>query len=359
MLRARKGFAFPMAIMMTAILTGTIAAALTLVSSERRTADNQRAQLDAFAYAEAGLEQFLVNRDSLGFVATPPAAAESVRVSFARGYADVVLQQIRPAVGTSAPLYVVRSRGASTLGGYGATPAAERTVAQLAVYRTGRMRVLSAWTSITGLTKNGGSGVLSGTDNCAAAPPVAGIAVPSGGYNQSGGTSVPSGTPPIQGLGSQSQAADSVKIDWAGISNGTAVTPDIVWTGIGSWPSFSNASYWPVILVDNDNTSVAWDLPGDGRGTLIVTGNMSMGGSKEWDGVILVGGTLTSNGTNEVRGATISGLNVKLGQTVGTSDVGNGTKTFQYDSCNIASAMARFGALQVYQNAWMDNWKTY
>ena len=50
---------------------------------------------------------------------------------------------------------------------------------------------------------------------------------------------------------------------------------------------------------------------------------------------------------------------VKLGATLPQGDVGNGTKAFNYNSCNIAKAMARMGQLVGYSNAWVDNWPTY
>ena len=97
-----------------------------------------------------------------------------------------------------------------------------------------------------------------------------------------------------------------------------------------------------------------------GRGILIATGDLTISGSELWQGVVLVGGKLTSNGNNTVSGATISGLNVKLGMSVPMSDVGNGTKTFQYNSCHIASAMQAFGgSLHILENTWLDNWAAY
>jgi hypothetical protein len=34
----------------------------------------------------------------------------------------------------------------------------------------------------------------------------------------------------------------------------------------------------------------------------------------------------------------------------------SGTKTFRYHSCNVATALSRFGGLTAYPNAWVDNW---
>ena len=97
----------------------------------------------------------------------------------------------------------------------------------------------------------------------------------------------------------------------------------------------------------------------DGRGTLIVTGDLTISGSLHWDGIVLVGRTLTADGNNTVLGATISGLNVIFGETVPASDVGNGTKTYQYDSCAVAAAANRFSALVLIPNTWIDNWASW
>ena len=73
----------------------------------------------------------------------------------------------------------------------------------------------------------------------------------------------------------------------------------------------------------------------------------------------LAGGNLTSNGNNTVEGAVVSGLNVELGQSLPPASVGNGTKVFQYNSCNVTRAMAQMAQLVGYSNAWVDNWPTY
>jgi len=74
--------------------------------------------------------------------------------------------------------------------------------------------------------------------------------------------------------------------------------------------------------------------------------------------VILAGGNLTSDGGNGVSGATISGLNVKLGIAVPPSDA-NGTKEYRYNSCEVARATTTSGALVTLSNTWVDNWVEY
>jgi hypothetical protein len=58
-------------------------------------------------------------------------------------------------------------------------------------------------------------------------------------------------------------------------------------------------------------------------------------------------------------GAIIAGLKVKTGTAVPQEAVGNGNKTFQYNSCSIASALNHIGSLQRLRNGWTDTWSSY
>ena len=88
-------------------------------------------------------------------------------------------------------------------------------------------------------------------------------------------------------------------------------------------------------------------------------GNRSPGNT-DHNGIVLVGGNLTGNGNNTIYGATFMGLNIMLGQTIGSyNDIGNGTKTYQYDSCEISNALHPFAGWQRLGNATVDNWPSY
>lgn len=357
----RRGFVLPVVLIVITFVSVSLAAAYALSSAERRVLDNTGATLEAATMAQTGLEGFVANRKSLGFTSVPPAPYESTRVALRNGFADVVLQQIQgKGLGNNVNnVYVIRSRGVLADRGYATAPLAERVVAQVAVWQSG-LKVRAGWTSLTGLRKNGAAGNISGIDRCGADSTVAGVAVP----HPPGmtGSRNPSGLPPIEDLGTVSQAIDSIDIDWAGIVDGSQLEPDVEIPG-QPWPSFWDSDYWPVIVVRGD-----WSLtpPMSGRGLLIVTGNLTISGSASWDGILLVGQKLTSNGNNHVNGATYSGLDVLLGgnpdsaaAAIGEASVGNGNKTYQYDSCNVGKALNPVGELIPIQNAWMDNWSTY
>jgi hypothetical protein len=355
----RDGFAIPLALMLVVFITVGVTTAFTRIQAEHHADQDRQARIDAFSYAQRGLEEFAMSRDSFGLTVQPPAAAESVRIAMPEGHADVILSLVKPKTATRAALYMLRSRGEKRTGGLSWMPPAQHTVTQFAVFREGSIQVLSAWTSLSGLIKNGSSGTITGVDGCGAAPDVAGVAVPDSNYAQSGGgpgtAVVPAGSPPILNLQSPPGAYDLVKIDWDGIVNHNAIWPDIVYP-TDPWPTSFPANYWPVIRVDG-----SLDLPSDGQGILIVTGDsLTINGSLRWNGIVLVGGMVSADGNNNIQGAVISGLNLKLpGSTVPESDVGNGVKTYQYNSCNIANALSKFGALVLTTGSWSDNYKTW
>lgn len=343
----RRGFALPTAILVILVMTIMIAAGFSIVSAERRSVSDQKSQISAFEIAEQGLELFLIRRDSLLPNASRiPGPKDSVRINFATGYADVSLTRLRPVQGTLSGLYVARSRGVETVGAYAGRPQGVRTVAQYVLWEPAPMQVLAGWTALSGLDKNGVAGTLGGVDACGAAATVAGVAVPlNPGYT--GSTTAASSISII--------TMDSVKIDWNAIVNQNVIPPTIT-IPPSSWPSstqWADTTYYPIIRVNGDLT-----LPSSGRGMLIVTGALTLNGSVGWKGVLLVGGDIVSNGTNGISGATISGLNVKLGTYV-PSSIGNGTKSYVYNSCEVFKATSPAGALVTLRNTWVDNWVEY
>lgn len=351
----RKGFALPSAILVVGILSISIAAGFTLVNAERKGVDDQKAQVSAFVLAEQGLQTFFIKRDSLGFTSTPPAVSEGpVRIYLKGGYADVQLNRVRPPTGSLAGLYVVRSKGTQTQGAIGGTPAGVRTVAQYAAWEPADMSVLAGWTAISGIKKNGNSGSFLGVDACGDSAAIAGIAVPMvPGFNQ------PNTTDSLEYLEETvNESARLVEIDWAGILAGSALTPNYI-VPPDAIPSFADTTFYPVIFMNGEGT-VGSSALNNGRGMLIVRGNLDTGSGAtfNWKGIVLVGGDITGNGNNYIQGAIISALNAKLGQTVPINVV-NGTKQYQYNSCEVAKALMGLGALVPLPNTWVDNWVEY
>jgi hypothetical protein len=355
----RRGFAIPIAILVIAVLTIMIAGGFSLVSAERRSVADQKSQISAFRIAEQGLELFLVRRDSLmqgkpSYSKVPGAIPDTVVINVPGGYAEVTLTRLRPVRGSQSGLYVARSRGVETANAYAGSPQAVRTVAQYVLWEPASMQVLAGWTALSGLQKNGNAGTLGGIDLCGDSAAVAGVVVPvNPGYT---GKTVAVGNPPVDSV-----APDSVAIDWNGIVNGNLIAPTMI-IPPASWPtaamtaSFADTSsrYYPIIRVNGNFT-----LPTSGTGMLIVTGTLTVNGSTGWRGVILVGDDITSNGNNGIQGATVSGLNTKLGTYIPDPSTANGTKQYNYNSCEVAKATTTMGALVTLRNTWVDNWVEY
>jgi hypothetical protein len=356
----RRGFAIPTAILVIMVMTAALAAGFSLVSAENRSIADQKAQVTAFELAEQGLETFIVKRDSLGFSIVPPGVRDSTRITLIGGYADVSMDRIRAPQGSLAGLYVVRSRGVQTSGAYAGTPQGVRTVAEYALWKPASMQVLAGWTSISGVDKNGNSGTLGGIDACGDSAAVAGVAVPQyPGFigRDAGGT----GDPPVDSMApSQDSLAKMVHMDWLHLSAGTAVKVDYT-IPPQSMPTFSDTTKFPVVrVVGNLDGSMLSNIANTGgRGLLIVTGGMDLKGNNfTWRGVVMVGNDITGNGNNDIQGAVITALNAKLGQVVPIDTI-NGTKNYQYNSCNVAKTMNNLGALVPLSNTWVDNWVEY
>jgi hypothetical protein len=365
----RRGLAMPMTLLFIVVLSASLAAGLSSTTSEIVTNTATRGQARAYNLAQSGLEQFLVRRNErVGGVpwctncVTNPAAADSewTRVTMPGGYADVMAVRVRPMIGNQNAMYFIRSKGIDTSAAGRISSAAgtypERTVGVYATWNTATIQVKAAWLSLTGLLKNG-TGVISGVDQCGAQPDVAGVMVPKGDLVVNGNSFNPGGSPPVDTMKSFLQLKAQTNIDWAGIMSG-GMAPDVTIPG-GTFPpasAFDNdPDYWPVIRI----TTNGYSLPNRGRGTIIADSDFVISGSNMWDGIVLVGGRLTSNGNNTTAGATLSGLNFLIGGTPSNSTIddatANGQKTYVYNSCNVEQATTRLRRYAAIPNSWVDN----
>jgi len=124
----------------------------------------------------------------------------------------------------------------------------------------------------------------------------------------------------------------------------------------GAFPDFTDPNYYPIVYVSGDLP----DLP-NGRGLLVVSGNLTMNGNTHWNGIVLVGGGVTANGNDNVQGAVLSGLNIMSNPlaSIPIASLGNGTKTIQYNSCEVKKALQGTRALVPRRGTWTDNWSVY
>lgn len=356
----RRGATLPLSILVIGLLGTAVAITYARLSAERRITSDAKAEIDAFTVAQSGLSRYF---SSLTNGVRPTASGNVTYNDLPNGTAQVDWRLIRDTTPNLLPaIYLITSRGTNTSAKrYGAnTPVAQRSVATYALWTPAPFDLNSALTSLGAINKNGGAGEMSGIDACGVMPNIPGVAVPGvGGVPQYTGPTGPiDGSPdnvPVQlgTPGAGGTAKDQVGIDWAGITQSpiSSILPhNFLYP---AWPTAAQMDSWPVIRVNGDLS-----LPSDGKGILVVTGNMTLSGSANWDGLILVGGTVTSNGNNHTKGAVIAGLNVKLGQAVGTSQL-NGNKTYEYDSCALTRALGAIGSLQRVRNGWVDTWPSY
>jgi hypothetical protein len=355
--RNRRGATLPLTILVISLMGVAVAITYSRLSSERRITGDGQAQVDAFAVAQSGLSSYLAGLNG------KPGPSDNATVATPGGSAVVDLLMLRESTTTLLPaVYVITARGTATgAKRYDAqTPPAERTVATYALWTPAPLDIDAAITTLGGMDKAGGSGSMSGIDACGAMPTIGGVAVPTGAYTGSSSPidGNPDNTPVQLGTGGPAGTAkDEVDIDWEGIVAwpNTTLVPDLVFSG--TWPTSADFLNWPVIRVNN-HPGADFNLPNDGKGILIVTGNVILSGSNTWEGVILAGGSVRSNGSNTVRGAVIGGLNVKLGEIVPVSEM-NGSKSYQYDSCALTRALGHIGSLQRVRNGWTDTWSSY
>ncbi len=377
----RRGAVLILVLLFTLLLMVATAGAFTRVATERRVALDATAQVDAFALAQSGIDRYLIENTSV-----PTTIPDSASYNLPGGTATVTLRWLRRSAAIPADTIMLITSRAEAIGNrYNASaPGATRTVSQMIRFAPGLLDVDAGFYSFSGFLKNGNSGSLSGVDRCGMNPDIAGIAVPSvpgdpstahysGHTNPINGN--PDNTPVILGTpGPTGTAKDALSFDWKAISQRTGITPDYYQRTVSptvSWqPSAppSSGSAWNIIFVEGDYTG---KFPGNGKGLFIVTGNLTMNGNTTWEGIVLVGGHFTSNGNNTVYGATYVGLNAIIPEynppnvalaafpVPGIQDVGNGTKTYQYDSCAIKNALEQFGDWNRLGNAWTDNWPSY
>jgi Tfp pilus assembly protein PilV len=370
--RSKRGFALPMALLVMVVLTAGIAAGFSATSAEVVTNQAHRGDTRAYNLAQAGLEQFLARRNEAGFctscVADPSVATtahETTTIQLTGGHATIDAVQVRRWISdpNQPAIWFITSTGydeTTKLSGSTSSVLPMRAVGVYALWSKTVVNVQGAWFALSGLHKNGSSGRIDGTDNCAAADgggaaTVAGASVPSGGQF-SGNTSAFVGSPPIDTTKTFAQLKANAKIDWAGILAGSIPADfDVPTQSFPSSSWFSNhPDEWPVIRVHTSGYS----LPNAGRGMIIADGDFTISGSNMWDGVVLIGGALTSNGNNTTSGATLSGLNYLLGGTPGASSDdsdANGQKTYVYNSCNVAKASSGLRTYKAVTNTWVDN----
>lgn len=328
-----EGFALILVLFVLVGLTAMATAGFLSTDSEYQVSESHASNLHAFNAASAGLHEYLgtsiTGVDTLVF-SYPNATAT------AWGEQMLTLTPNREMLRISADAQYVSPVGDT----------ASRRLHTFAVHtlKVGNLNAQAALASGAGIDKNGGAGTISGfdvatTSDCPTGGTAdkAGVAVPPGGYNQNGGSSVPEGSPDIDESQTGIDLLNATGIDWNDIVNQGGINPDYT-VPPDTWPNLASLppNEWPLIYVTSPNATLG---PGEsGRGVIIARYDVTMSGNFDWDGIMLVGGAVISDGFQEINGATVTGLNLLLGESVSDTDLGNGNKVFQYHSCNVLAA---------------------
>lgn len=337
------GFALLAVILALVGLTALATTGFYLSSSDNRVSRNHEASVDAFFVAQAGLNQY-VGENSRGDLTRVYLYGSDSATVTGRALVDLAA--------SGQTVYRVTSVGVHRTGD---GSRAVRTVSTTVLRVPSAIKANAAFTAGGGLVvKNGVSGTISGNDatpGCGQGSK-AGIAIPSDGtYDQNGASKlVPQGDPAVDQSRSASELYQSMNMNWDQmLSSGSSygAPPDTSFYG-----SVSASQDWPVVTV-RDNATV--DASMSGKGILIVEGNLTMNGAFQWDGIILTGGYLTSDGQQTINGTLITGMNELAGRgNVPSSDVLNGNKVFQYNSCNVTQALSAFATLSEEPGSWSE-----
>lgn len=217
------------------------------------------------------------------------------------------------------PVEIITSKG---------TSGTASKIVEIEVVRAIPPPITSAIYAKSDLTGNGSSMTVNGNDNCgvaAAKPPIATLTP---------ATTTLNGTPTL--LGNPAAATQTTSnIDIQGYVNDMKGSANYTVTADQNGALYGTSANYVTVYSDTSNPANVQGLKLQnviGYGTLLVEGDLELGGGFNWNGLILVTGTLTFNGGG-------SGVNI-LGAVLANQTVDiNGGVNVRYDSCRVNSAI--------------------
>jgi len=350
-----RGFILPTTMLVVVLLTVMLTAAFMMISAEYRTTDNAFASSRSLAIAQAGLENyFSVNHALTG-------TSDTARYTFSGGYARVAAFLLRQRDTISTPrtvaLWMVRSIGYDTVRAPSGQPNGQRAIAQFAEFQPARLPVMATIIAPNGVFFTGsGTGPIggkepSGFDACGA-PHIYALTGGMSGAITPALTGSPTGIDPR--YTTWAQINDALQINWPALL-GAQFTPDYT-TSPPCLHSMQESAGYPFGFC-NGNASLS-SLSGKRNGLLIVTGNVTLESNVHWDGILVVGGIVSSQGADiKMHGIMITGLN---GPSVAPDTIRRGSKNDYWpNSCYTDPSLAALSGLVPIKNAWVDTWSTY
>jgi Tfp pilus assembly protein PilX len=186
------------------------------------------------------------------------------------------------------------------------------------------------------VTGNGSSLTVSGNDACGAGTALAPI------YTKDPATTSLNGSPTLTGSPSTPQHGTldidiPAYIDALKAGATTTLTADQNGATYGSATNYQTVYSWPDDPAHFNNQGLKLQNV-TGYGVLLVKGDLELGGGFQWNGVIIVTGSVTLNGGGgsaiNIYGQIFSGTSTLTDVTI------NGGNTIGYDSCKVKKAMA-------------------
>ncbi|MDO9567537.1 MAG: pilus assembly PilX N-terminal domain-containing protein [Candidatus Desulfaltia sp.] len=260
--------------------------------------------------------------DGDGNTGTNPASAPGNIVYY--GYGD-------PSQPTTAVQFTtsgaIEHKPVEIITGYGQSSNSLKTV-ELEVVKNPGPLVNSALYAKGDVTGNGSALSVDGNDNCGAAPAKPPI------YTLTLSTTNTSGSPTFLGNPvTPQQGTDS--IDIAAYVNDLKASATETITADTSGANYGDAGNFVTCYSDTSNPFNVQGLKlsnATGYGTLLVEGDLTLGGGFSWNGLILVTGTLVFNGGGlgiNIKGAVLANQTVDI----------NGGIDIKYDSCMVDNSL--------------------
>lgn len=358
MVRDRRGFILATTLLVMTLLTVMLVATFVTISAEFRTTNASWSMSRSLNLAQSGLQNYFAYGHSLG------TGLDSTNYTLPGGYARVVARRLRDSTANDRALWIVYSTGVDTTRSLTIQGTGQRTVAQFAYLSAGALPARAALVAANGviLRGNGGNPV-SGrnkgfTLSGCTIPPSAdtfGLTVPVGGYTDSthGNSPGGKGINGMEVLPTAGVVIDSTRIDWPKLVAGE-FTPDYV----NTLPPAGNSGFQTHYFTGDVS------IPsGTRRGLLVARGDVTLSGSSEWDGIMVVGGSLRSPAGGQpytVYGMVITGLNLSLPASGAAPTVlSRGAGTIQWDWCYTRSSISALTFLVPVRGTYVDTWKTY
>lgn len=184
------------------------------------------------------------------------------------------------------------------------------------------------------VTGNGSSLSINGNDNCGGESPLAPV------YTKDPSTTNLNGSPTLNGDPPTPQHGP-LNIDIQAYVDELNVGATVL-TSDQNNTNFGSSTNYVTLYSDTSNPPNANGLKiqnGTGYGTLLVKGDLTLGGGFTWNGLIVVTGTLTFNGGGGPNAINIKGQ-VIAGDTSNEPVDINGNVDIKYDSCEKKKALA-------------------